>query len=321
MNRIKAVVAAVTVMMYAAAVQTAQAKNVRYTEHMSCGAPFEWTPSLAQGPAQHEQIAQTPNGPIAYYRFGKGTPIVLVTGYRSTLAEWNSAFLVELAKHHEVIVFDNRGIGHSDPTATSFTVKEMASDTENLIDALHLSSVTVLGWSMGGAVVQQLAIDAPASVSKIVLMNTFAPGPTGASVPPSTLSTLSGKSGADLRDIMGVLFPAKSVDAAVDCFEKDMFRPADYHEAKLSEAVDAGQTALLNDWSHDQQAADALRDVKIPALILTGASDDVLSPTNGRALASLLPGSRSITVDQGGHAMMYQYPRELADAIGAFAMR
>src|SRR5258705_7882096 len=55
-----------------------------------------------------EQIAQTARGPLAYYRFGHGSPLLLVTGYRATMSEWDAAFLAELAKHHDVIIFDNR---------------------------------------------------------------------------------------------------------------------------------------------------------------------------------------------------------------------
>jgi pimeloyl-ACP methyl ester carboxylesterase len=200
-------------------------------------------------------------------------------------------------------------------------VQDMARDTTNLIDALHLRDVTVVGWSMGGAVVQQLAIDAPSSVRSIVLMNTVAPGQAGTPVTPAVMSTLSGKSGADLRDVMAVLFPADAVKSAVDCFEKDMFRPADYHASTVSDTVDAGQAALLDTWSHDQQAVTALRSVKMPVLVLGGANDEVLAASNAQALGTLLPNARVVTVGNAGHAMMYQYPHALASEISAFAQR
>src|ERR1700761_607137 len=95
-----------------------------------------------RNPSIREQIAHTPRGDIAYYRFGKGSPIVLQTGYRATLSEWDTAFLTGLARRHEVIVFDNRGIGRSEPDASAFTAKDMADDLDALISTLKLRDVT-----------------------------------------------------------------------------------------------------------------------------------------------------------------------------------
>jgi pimeloyl-ACP methyl ester carboxylesterase len=63
-------------------------------------------------------------------------------------------------------VFDNRGIGQSIPDAASFTVEDMARDTAVLINTLKLHRPTVVGWSMGGSIAQQLAIDNPSIVGE-----------------------------------------------------------------------------------------------------------------------------------------------------------
>ena len=123
------------------------ARTVHYPTAAPCVSPLSTSPIYADA---NEQVAQTPRGPIAYYRFGRGSPILLVTGFRATLSEWNATFLAELAKDHEVIVFDNRGIGQSIPDAASFTVEDMARDTAALINTLKLHRPTVVGWSMNG---------------------------------------------------------------------------------------------------------------------------------------------------------------------------
>ena len=156
------------------------------------------------------------NGDIAYYRFGRGTPIVLQTGFRATMAEWDAAFLTDLARRHEVIVFDNRGIGRSEPAASSFSARDMTLDAAALIDTLHLSDVTFVGWSMGGAIAQQLAFDPPLAVRRIVLMSAPAPGSLGVPVTPDVEATLSGKPGTSFMDVMRVLFPPDAVDTCAN---------------------------------------------------------------------------------------------------------
>ncbi|GAB2902652.1 alpha/beta hydrolase [Paraburkholderia jirisanensis] len=266
-----------------------------------------------------EQIADTPRGQIGYYRLGNGTPLVLVTGFRATLTEWDSTFLTELAKQHDVIVFDNRGLGRTEPNASTFSIDDMARDTAALIDTLHLQQPTVAGWSMGGAIVQQLAIDSPASIGKMVLLSAPAPGSSGTPISPQVDAILSGKPGVTLRDVMGVLFPTADVDEASRCFKQDMFMPTDYARHRVPAAVTAGQSEALRDWETNDKAADALRNVHIPALVMSGNDDSVVLQSNAEALKKLLPNARLLVVDAGGHAMMYQYPTALARTISSFA--
>jgi pimeloyl-ACP methyl ester carboxylesterase len=268
-----------------------------------------------------EQVAQTSRGPLGYYRFGRGTPILLVTGFRATLTEWNATFLAELARHHQVIVFDNRGIGRSIPDATSFTVEDMAQDTDALIGALQLHQPVVLGWSMGGTIVQQLAIDDAPAISRMVLLSTLAPGPSGVPVPAAALATLSGGPGVTFNDVMAVLFPPAAVRRAERCFVQEEYKPADYQPAAISAAVTAGQSALLTAWAGDDAAAAGLRKLRLATLVLSGTEDAIASKRNAQVLRLLVANARLRLVDGGGHAMMYQDPLALAREIASFAGR
>ncbi|MFM0057598.1 alpha/beta hydrolase [Paraburkholderia phytofirmans] len=307
--------AALVALFGAAQPAPVEAKTVHYANEKAC-------PVVADRPDHkpsiREQIAHTVNGDIAYYRFGHGTPIVLQTGFRATVAEWDAAFLTDLAKRHEVIVFDNRGIGRSEPAASSFTARDMTLDAAALIDTLRLADVTFVGWSMGGAIAQQLALDAPLAVRRIVLMSAPAPGSLGAPVTPDVEATLSGKVGTTFMDVMRVLFPPNAVDAAQRCFRQNMFQPAGYQPPAISATVTEGQSALLHDWSSDEAAAAALKKVRVATLILTGADDQVLPKQNSEALAGQIPHAQLLVVRSAGHAMMYQYPHALAAAINTF---
>jgi pimeloyl-ACP methyl ester carboxylesterase len=293
----------------------ASAAPVAYPDDMLCGAEL---PRPDRGAALAEQVAQTPHGAIGYYRFGQGSPIVLITGYRATVAEWNAYFLGELAKDHEVIVFDNRGIGQSRADGTRYGIEDLAGDTAALIDALNLKGATVVGWSMGGMVAQQLAIDHPKLVGKLVLMSSMPPGPRAVPVAGRVERVLSGSGSGHFGRVMDVLFPADVAQQAKQCFIGDMFAPRGYAEPRIPAAVTQAQDALIARWTRDGDALAELRRVAVPTLVLAGTDDTVLPLRNSVVLGETLPHATLVEVDGAGHAMMYQYPRQLAERIGAF---
>src|SRR3954466_14940967 len=113
----------------------------------------------------------------AYRRFGNpiGTPMVLLQHFMGNLDNYDPAITDALAMGREVILTDNAGVGRSTGTAPQ-TVAGMARDAASLIDALGLDQVDVFGFSMGGFVAQQIAVDRPELVRRLILVGT---GPRG----------------------------------------------------------------------------------------------------------------------------------------------
>jgi pimeloyl-ACP methyl ester carboxylesterase len=115
---------------------------------------------------------------FAYRRFGKtgGVPIVMNIHFRGTMDHWDPAVTDGLAAQREVILFDNAGIGASTGETPS-TIPGMATDAIAFIKALGIGKTDVLGYSVGGKVAQEIAVQAPDLVRKLVLVGT---GPRGA---------------------------------------------------------------------------------------------------------------------------------------------
>jgi pimeloyl-ACP methyl ester carboxylesterase len=293
----------------------APAAEVTSREDMICGADL---PRPDRDVGLHEQIAHTANGTVGYYRFGHGSPIVLITGYRASMAEWNAYFLGELAKTHDVIIFDNRGIGQSKANGKDYRVEDLARDTAALIRTLNLNKPTVVGWSMGGIVAQQLALDEPALVGRLVLMSSMPAGSRAAPPPPRVERILSGEGKGHFENVMEVLFPRSIDQQAKQCFIGDMFAPRDYAAPKIPEAVTQAQDEILRRWKQDENAFDRSQRISVPTLVLTGTDDKVLLPRNSLVLSQSLPHATLVEVEAGGHAMMYQYPGQLARRIDEF---
>ena len=117
-----------------------------------------------------------PSAAFTYRRFGRqgGVPLVLLNRFRGTIDWWDPEFLDYLAAHHDVIVFDNVGIGYSSGEPRD-SVEGFAEGAIEFIEALGLPTVDLLGWSLGGIVAQEVARRRPELVRKLVVAGS-APG-------------------------------------------------------------------------------------------------------------------------------------------------
>jgi pimeloyl-ACP methyl ester carboxylesterase len=287
-----------------------------YSEDMVCSEDSE-RPDHEAG--LHEEVARTERGPFGYYGFGHGSPLILITGYLSTLSEWNAYFLDELAKQFDVIVFDNRGVGRSATSTSKYRVEDLALDTVALIKALGFRSASVLGWSMGGMIAQRLVLDHPDVVDHLILLNSAPPGHSSIPTSKRVEDVLSGHGGSHFNGVMKILFPAGLVQRAESCFKSDMFKPSDYVPARIPPDVSTAQEAIVQSWALDDRSFAALHHVKAPTLVVGGTDDDVLTLRNSVVLHDAIPQAKLVKVQSGGHAMMYQYPKELARLINTFS--
>jgi pimeloyl-ACP methyl ester carboxylesterase len=145
---------------------------------------------------------------FAYRRFGKtgGVPIVMNLHFRGTMDHWDPAVTDGLAQQREVILFDNAGIGASSGE-TPASIPAMATDAIAFIKALGIGKADILGYSIGGKVAQEIAVQAPDLVRKLILVGT---GPRGADTAASKSAESTGltfrphqASAAALRNIGG----------------------------------------------------------------------------------------------------------------------
>jgi len=113
----------------------------------------------------------------AYRRFGRasGPPLLLLNYFAATLDDWDPRVTNGLAAEHDVILFDNAGVGAS-TGQTPATIAAMMKHCLDFCRALNLEKFDVLGFSLGGMIAQQLASEHPNLVRRIILLGT---GPRG----------------------------------------------------------------------------------------------------------------------------------------------
>jgi pimeloyl-ACP methyl ester carboxylesterase len=114
---------------------------------------------------------------FAYRRFGKpdGVPLVFNMHFTGTMDHWDPTVTDGFAKDREVIVFDNAGVSSSSGEIPT-SIEEMGANAINFVKALGLKQVDVLGFSIGGLVAQEITLQAPDLVRRLVLVGT---GPRG----------------------------------------------------------------------------------------------------------------------------------------------
>lgn len=300
----------------------AAAEDVSFGASQLCG--LDTARPDHSGRVRKETI-QGRNGPLSIVRFGHGSPLLLITGYRATLGEWNAYFLGELARHHEVITFDNRGVGRSSTVqgryGPNYDIHDMADDAADVIAALGFARVDVVGWSMGGMIAQQLALDAPEKVESLTLIGTAPSGPQAVPIASDVQAVLSSHGANAFADIMNVLFPADAVADAKRCFVADMFAPRGYTNPAVPDTVAAQQADAMRGWFADSSSADALRRSPVRTLVVAGDNDTVLPDSNADRLREIIPRASLDRIADAGHALMFQYPIELARRIDSFVGR
>jgi len=127
------------------------------------------TISISSSPVKYAHV----NGiDMGYREFGSGEPILIIMPFASTMDMCNVTFIEKLARNYRVILFDNRGMGYSSENNGSFSIALLANDTAGFMDALGLDSAHIFGSSMGSVIAQELALEHPEKVDRLILSST-----------------------------------------------------------------------------------------------------------------------------------------------------
>jgi len=252
---------------------------------------------------------------LYYDIVGRGPPLCLIIGYRLSASAWPDSFLKELARHFTLITFDHRGTGRSDKPTDGYALDNMASDVVGLLDGLKIERAHILGFSMGGAIAQELAINAPQRVDRLILFATFCGGIFGVPAESSVLRQVTGLAGLSAEDaarqIWPVTYSAHYLAAHKHRVEAQMRREI-VHPTPLDVARKQYQ-AISNFSSYFR-----LPSIRAETLVATGTGDILVPPANSRIIHSRMSHSRLHMLPDLPHRAMWEAPEDMAHVVAAF---
>lgn len=253
-----------------------------------------------------------------YYEIhGEGTPLLLVMGLGASVLGWSVPQIERLASRHRVIVFDNRGVGQTDKPQGLYTMPQLAADAVGLLDVLGIDRAHVFGVSMGGMIVQHIALDYPQRVRSLVLGCTGAGGDHVVRTPPDSLKILTAEStgdrAQDIRRGWKIMYTPEFIANNRDLLEEKLQRELQYPEQPRY-AFEAQMGAIVT--SHD--TFDRLPELKMPVLIQVGERDILIPPENADILAGQIKHAKVIRYSNAGHGYFLETGFQAADDILAF---
>jgi pimeloyl-ACP methyl ester carboxylesterase len=251
---------------------------------------------------------------IAYKTFGKGDPIILINGYSVAMDTWHPTLLGKLAANHTVIIFNNRGMGNTTSgDEQKFSLGLFANDTAGLLEALKISKADVLGWSMGGAIAQELALNHPDKVGKLVIHASFC-GPLNAieagKAEFNAMTNETGTAQDRIARLHQTFFPEewrKENPNYLESIPKTT-------EVISNQTLSQHKEAIAN-WTG---TCDKLANITQPTLVIVGTKDTGTTPAISLKITEQIPGAWLVQMKGGGHGVMYQYPEQFSNILEAF---
>jgi pimeloyl-ACP methyl ester carboxylesterase len=242
---------------------------------------------------------------IYYEAFGDANrpTLLLVNGLGSQCinyaVEWCELFCGE---GFQVIRFDNRDVGLSTKLDhIDYAMTDMAADALAVLEAVGVERAHVMGCSMGGMIVQRLAIDHPQRLLSMtsVMSRTGEPG-YGESSEEALAFLMAPPAESREAYIENQVAARHTYGSKPEWLDDDVIREraaAAYDRCFCPKGIGRQMRAV----GHDGSRTDQLREIDLPTLVIHGSRDTLIAPSGGRRTAEIIPGARYLEIDGMGH--------------------
>jgi pimeloyl-ACP methyl ester carboxylesterase len=259
---------------------------------------------------------------LAYRTIGYQTDapaLVLFQHFTGTMDDWDQALIEELAASRSVVVFENAGIGASEGQ-TPDSVATMAHYAEGFLDALKLSNIDALGFSLGGAVVQQVLSHRPELVRKAILVGTGPQGAEGFENLPNVIAANAKKSAETGVPLKALLFFTSTPEgrlAGIDFLKRINNHTVDPEPVATQEAIQAQAKAYVT-WGLSPTDHAQLEAIKRPVFIVNGNEDQIAPTINSYVLYQHIPKAQLSLYPDSGHGSLFQHRRLFVSQANTF---
>lgn len=261
------------------------------------------------------------NGTKFYYRkLGNGNgnvPVVFLNHLGASLDNCDPRIMDGIASAHQLIAFDNRGVGATEGT-TPLTIAEMAKDAIGFIKAMGYEKVDLVGFSMGAFIAQEIMLQEPNLVRKAVMTGT---GPAGGEgIKNVTKITYWDMLRAYLtfRDPKFYLFFNQNENGKKSAkeFLARIKERTENRDKKIKIKSFRNQLKAIHSWG--LQATQDLSVIKQPVLIANGDNDRMVPSSNSYDLAKRIANSELIVYKDSGHGGIFQNHEEFVKSVLVF---
>lgn len=254
---------------------------------------------------------------IAYDLVGDGPPLVWVPGTGVGGAVWTKAQVPHFRDRYKCLTIDLRGAGRSDAPEGPYAVTQLADDVAAVVEAvLGGQPAHFVGWSLGAAAIQELALSRPHVVSSAVLIATWSSTSREHHIRRWFEARLLALRHAPIEVFRAFAFwmwAPTVVDLEPDRMTdiEEFFRSISY-----SLPVHAYVAHFEADLAHETY--ERLPSISCPTLVLCGDEDLITLPRYNQTVASRIPRARLVVIPRAGHFVMLERPNEVNAAIDQF---
>jgi len=245
---------------------------------------------------------------------GRRPWLVLIQGLGFDRSGWDPV-VGGLRRRFRLVLVDNRGSGRSDVAPEPFTVGDMARDVIAVLDAARIKRAHVIGTSLGGMVAQELAVQHPERVDRLVLASTTPGWPFAYPMPASSVRLMASTHGMPrevaLRRHVENALSTQTVQQRPEFVERviahQRSRRTDPDAWSAQASAGARYFGQLNQTS-----------IRAHTLILHGDADNVVDPRNSALLAARIPSNRLVILPNLGHLVFWEDPQGFVDVVTSF---
>jgi pimeloyl-ACP methyl ester carboxylesterase len=234
---------------------------------------------------------------FAYRRFGNpgGLPLVFNQHFKGTMDNWDPAVTDGLAREREIILFNNAGVSSSSGEVPT-SCEGIGANAIAFIKALGLTKVDVLGFSIGGYIAQEITLQAPDLVRRLVLVGT---GPRGGEGMGSLTPEAQEIFGATYREpdqfrLRAYFTPSKASQVAGREFLERFWLRSRDRDPEVNEKVAPAQTEAIRKWGAPRESFEYLKTITQPTLVTNGSKDVMIYTVNSFILQQNLPNAQLI---------------------------
>lgn len=243
------------------------------------------------------------------FKSSKRPAIVLVNGHTRTLSDFRGMARYFADAGYYVVSMDNRGSGKTVST-NDFTVSTMARDIVDLLDFLEIPNADLLGISMGGIIVQTIAVECPNRLRNLILISTSA-----------ERKYLKNNESGWIRGAEGV--HAKMSSYFTPSFlerNKLLFDSMIKQITSLIDTTDFIARAEAQRLAVVNHSPPVIEHINAPTLVVHGSDDQIVDIEGARDLARRVPGAKILIFPGAGHLLLAEKPKELYAAVLDFIL-